>query len=338
MGLVTLGSEAVVRNPIQRGSTIKTATLKLLALLAALTLLLAACAEEDAADEEPVDDDEVEDVEDDVDDDDVADGGEISIAWIPWEENIAVANMWAVILEEEGFDVALEQFDVAPAFAAVAGGDHDLFLDMWLPDTHATYLEEFGDDLETFGVWYEGATLELSVPSYVVDEFGIASLEDLAENPDVFDGQIVGIEAGAGMMELLREDVMPGYGLDDDFELVESSTAAMRADLQAATDAGEPVVVTLWSPHPEYGLKDLTRLEDPEGLWGEGEVIEAIGRVDFSEDFPQVASWMEAWFMDEEELASLNAAIDEADEADYADVAAAWVADNRDLVDSWLGR
>ena len=47
---------------------------------------------------------------------------------------------------------------------------------------------------------------------------------------------------------------------------------------------------------------------------------------------------MEAWFMDEEELASLNAAIDEADEADYADVAAAWVADNRDLVDSWLGR
>lgn len=320
--------------------------LKLLALLAALALLVAACAEDDDAADEPEDDD-VEDVEDDEEADDEADdegddeadeelGGEISIAWIPWEENIAVANMWAVILEEQGFDVALEQFDVAPAFAAVAGGDHDMFLDMWLPDTHATYQEEFGDDLESFGVWYEGATIELAVPTYVVEEYGIESHEDLAENPDVFDGEITGIEAGAGMMEVLREDVMPGYGLDENFDLIESSTAAMRADLTRAYEEEEPIVVTLWSPHPEYGLKDLTRLEDPEGLWGEGEQLEAVGRPGFSDDFPEVATWMENWSMADEELAELNAAIDEGEDADYADIASEWVENNRDLVDSWL--
>ncbi len=318
--------------------------LKLLALLAALALLVAACAEDEDVADEPEDDD-VEDVEDDVDDDDDVDeepaedlGGEISIAWIPWEENIAVANMWAVILEEEGFDVELEQFDVAPAFAAVAGGDHDLFLDMWLPDTHATYEEEFGDELESFGVWYEGATIELAVPTFVVDEYGIESHEDLAENPEVFDGQITGIEAGAGMMEVLREDVMPGYGLDEEFELIESSTAAMRADLTRAYEDEDPIVVTLWSPHPEYGLKDLTILEDPQGLWGEGEQLEAVGRPGFSDDFPEVASWMENWFMSAEELAEINAAIDEADDDDYPDVAAEFVENNRDLVDEWLGR
>ncbi len=308
--------------------------LKLLALLAALALLVAACAEDEDVVDEPEDD--VEDVEDVEDEPDVDVDGEISIAWIPWEENIAVANMWAVILEQEGFDVELEQFDVAPAFAAVAGGDHDLFLDMWLPDTHATYEDEFGDDLESFGVWYEGATIELSVPTFVVEEYGIESLEDLAENPDVFDGQITGIEAGAGMMEVLREDVMPGYGLDEDFELIESSTAAMRADLTRAYEDEEPIVVTLWSPHPEYGLKDLTILEDPQGLWGEGERLEAVGRPGFSDDFPEVASWMENWFMEPDELAELNAAIDEADDADYPDVAAEFIENNRDLVDSWL--
>ncbi len=325
--------------------------LPILSLLAALVLLVAACETDDDVVDEPDDDDDVveEEPEDDPEDEEEPDeevdeeepaepAGEISIAWIPWEENIAVANMWAVILEEEGYEVELEQFDVAPAFAAVAGGDHDLFLDMWLPDTHASYEEEFGDDLEFYGEWFDEATLELSVPDYVVDEYGIESLEDLAENPDVFDGQITGIEAGAGMMELLREEVMPGYGLEDDFELIESSTAAMRADLESAVQAEEPIVVTLWTPHPEYGLKDLTRLEDPQGLWGEGEVLEAVGRPGFEDDFPEVVEWIQNWEMSDEELSSINAAIDEADDDEWLDVAAEWVEDNRDLVDGWLGQ
>jgi putative ABC transport system permease protein len=97
-----------------------------------------------------------------------------------------------------------------------------------LDDTHATYWDDFSEDFVDMVTWYEPATLELTVPAYV-DE--VDTLEDLAENADMFGGQITGIEAGAGMMELLREDVMPTYGLDEEFTLLESSTAAMRAEL-----------------------------------------------------------------------------------------------------------
>jgi glycine betaine/proline transport system substrate-binding protein len=319
----------------------KRRTLMLAALIAALTLVLAACNGEDAA-EEPADADpddaETDDAETGDAEEAVGDGREISIAWINWEENIAVMNLWAEILEEEGFEVTTTQLDVAPAFADVASGASDLFLDMWMPDTHATYDEEYGDQLEQLGVWFDAATLELTVPAYVAEEEGIESLEDLVGNADLFDGQITGIEAGAGMMELLRNEVMPGYGLDDEYELIESSTPAMRADLESATQAEEPIVVTLWTPHPEYGLKDLHRLEDPQGLWGEGEEIRAMGRAGFSEEFPEVAEWIGNWQMSDEELASLNAAIDEAEDDQWRDVARDWIDENRDLVDSWLGR
>lgn len=291
----------------------------------ALALLATACpADDEGADPDPADGEDTAEP-----------SGEITIGWIPWEENIANTFLWKEILEQEGYEVTATQLDVAPAFAGVASGDVDLFLDMWLDNTHASYQEEFGDDLVDLGVWYEPATLELSVPTYVEE---VNSLEDLAENADLFGGEITGIEAGAGMMELLRDEVMPTYGLDEDFTLLESSTAAMRAALESAYNAEEPIVVTLWTPHPEYGLKDLKRLEDPEGAWGDPERLHAISRVGFEDDFPEVAEWVSNFEMSEEELASLNAAVEEAGDGEEQQVAKEWVEENRDVVDGWLGR
>lgn len=301
---------------------------RLLALALALALVAVACAPAEEDDPAPPDG------EDEVTEEPA--GGEVHLGWIPWEENIAATFMWKEILEQEGYDVRETQFEVAPVFAGVAAGDVDLMLDMWLPDTHAPYQEEFGDDLVDLGVWYDTATLELTVPAYVEE---VDSLADLAENADLFNNEIIGIESGAGMMQILEEDVMPTYGLDEEFTLVDSSTAAMRADLQAAYDAEEPIVVTLWTPHPEYGLKDLKRLEDPEGAWGEEEQLHAISRVGFEEDFPEVAEWMSNWEMTDEQLSSLNAAVEEAGEGteDWQEAAAGWIEDNRDAVDEWIG-
>ena len=304
--------------------------LALLAGLLALGLFAAACEADDVAepvDEEPVDEEPV--------DEEPAPEGTITLGWIPWEENIANTNLWAEILEEEGYDVELTQVDVAPVFAGVAGGDLDLFLDVWLDDTHAPYWDEFSEQFIDMGVWYEPATLELTVPAYV-DE--VDTLEDLAENPDLFDGQITGIESGAGMMALLRDSVMPEYGLDEEFELLESSTSAMRAELERAYEAEEPIVVTLWTPHPEYGLKDLKRLEDPAGAWGTPERLHAIAREGFEDDFPQVAEWIRDFEMTEEQLAELSAAVEEAGDGEERDAARDWIEDNRDVVDGWLGR
>ena len=100
------------------------------------------------------------------------------------------------ILEEQGYRVTLKNADIAPIFTSVASGKADVFMDAWLPVTHADYMEQYGDRLETLGTVYEHAKLGLVVPEYVT----IRSIEDLNAHKDQFKGEIIGIDAGAGLM------------------------------------------------------------------------------------------------------------------------------------------
>ncbi|MFL1379314.1 MULTISPECIES: glycine betaine ABC transporter substrate-binding protein [unclassified Nocardiopsis] len=262
------------------------------------------------------------------------DAQEINIALIAWEEAIATTAMWQVILEEKGYDVTVTDVDVAPMYQGAANGDVDLFLDTWLPVTHADYWEDYGDDLEDLGTWYDNAKLTITVPAYMED---VNSIADLADHADDLDGRIVGIESGAGLTRVTKEEAMPGYGLDGDFELVESSTAAMLAELDSAIADEEPIVVTLWRPHPAYAKHDLKDLEDPEGLMGDAEEIHAVGRTGFTEDYPELAQWLQDWEMTDEELATLEVMTLEDHKDDPQAGARAWLAENPDFLERTLG-
>ncbi len=299
---------------------------RLWAVLAALALVLAACGNDDDNGDDPVDPG------------DAAPGDtacdSVSIGWIPWDEDIAVTYLWAALLDEQGVDTELTQLDVGPVFAGVAGGDLDLFLDAWLPATHEDYWEEFGDDMESLAIWYDEGTLEITVPAYLDD---VNTIADLADNADLFDSQIIGIEPGAGLTRITREEAMPAYGLDD-WELLDASTTAMLAELDRAYNAEEPVVVTLWHPHWAYGAYDLKDLEDPEGVMGEAEELHAVARADFRDDCPEVADWISNFELDTDSLAELtNMVINEYDTEEEG--VEAWLSDddNRSLADSWIG-
>src|SRR5690606_3071135 len=208
----------------------------------------------------------------------------------------------AILLQSDGYAVTLESGgDMGVIYTAVAGGDYDLFFDAWLPITHGTYLDEYGDDMERLGVWYDDARLTIAVN----EDAPIASLEELADSADGFDNRIVGIEPGAGLTRITKEAVIPTYGLEG-MEFVESSTQAMLAELSGAIDAGRDVVVTLWRPHWAYDAFPLRDLEDPEGTLGGAENIEVVARAGFAEDYPQLASWLEAFTLTGDQLFSLE--------------------------------
>ncbi len=95
---------------------------------------------------------------------------------------------------------------------------------------------------------------------------GIESMEDLKGQADKFKGRIVGIEPGAGEMQLLKSKVLKEYGLDKEFKVVDGSTPAMLAELKRAYAKKEPIATTLWSPHWAYNEFDLTKLKDPKCL------------------------------------------------------------------------
>lgn len=302
-------------------------------MLAVLTLVAAACG---GGDDTNGDTGGTASPDASSDDGDQAEQGTIQIGWIPWEENIANTNLWAEILESEGYDVELNQLEPGVVFDGVASGDLDLFMDVWLPNTHSQYWEEYSEEVDDLGVWFEPATLELTVPQYVADDEGIETMNDLAENPELFDSEITGIEPGAGMMQTLQEDggVLDTYNMSEDWTVLESSTPAMISSLESAVESEEPIVVTLWSPHPAYGQWDLHRLEDPENAWGEPEELHSIASSSFEEDFPEVHGWIENFEIEEEALSELNAMVNQADDRRAA--ASEWMDDNEDVWQEWI--
>jgi len=247
-----------------------------------------------------------------------------------WDEGIAVSELWKAILDEKGYNAELEYADVAPVFSGLSTGDYDFTLDVWAPGTHATYIEEYGDDTTDLGAWNEEAKLTIAVN----EDAPIDSLADLAANADEFNNRIVGIEPAAGLTAAVNDEVIPAYGLED-MEFLTSSTAAMLTELTAATSAGENIVVTLWQPHWVYTKVGIKNLEDPEGALGTAESIHAYGKSDFSTDFPQATEWLGDFKMDLEQLGSLEKVMFvDYDGQDFGPIVAQWIEDNQEYVDS----
>lgn len=304
--------------------------LKSAAIASILGLTLAACGDGNGDGAEEPDDADVQDT-DNGDAEAGGEGGSITLGIIPgWTDGVSMANVWEQLLEDQGYDVEVQEVaDAAALYTGVANRDVDVYPSAWPEVTHSSYMEEYGDDLEDLGAYYEGAVLTLAVPEYTE----IDSVEELAENPEMFDNRVVGIEPGAGHMENTAENVFPAYGLDENFELVESSTAAMLTELDNAYSDEEDIVVTLWRPFWAYGSWDMKDLEDPEGALGEDETLNFIANSEFSSDFPEVAEWMGEFTLDDEAYAELEDMIVNEYEGNEGEGAQVWLEENSEMID-----
>lgn len=251
----------------------------------------------------------------------------ISIAYVNWAEGIAMTHLAKAILEDQGYKVTLKNADVAPVFAALAKKDADVFLDTWLPVTHADYIEKYGEKLDFLGDLYTEASIGLVVPSYVT----VNSIEELNANKDKFKGEIIGIDAGAGIMTV-TEQAIPDYQLD--FNLLSSTGPMMAASLQKAIDNEEWVVVTGWKPHWKFSRFDLKFLEDPKNAYGNAEIIKSVARKGFKEEDPFAAALISNMTFTNEQISSL---MDEVENGATESIAVkSWISKNKDLVNSWI--
>lgn len=265
------------------------------------------------------------------DDDGSSNAGDLTIG-VPagWDEGVAVSNLWKVLLEDEGYNVELVDAEIGVIFTSLAGGSHDLLLDVWLPATHESYLDEYGDDIEELGSWYEGAALTIAVNS----DSPVQSLADLAENADAYGNRLVGIDPGAGLTEITQDSVIPNYGLEN-MEFVISSTAAMLAELQGADNDGRDIAVTLWRPHWAYDAFDIRDLEDPDGVLGAAETIYSYSRTGFTDDHPEVAEWISNFTFSDDQLASLqNLMLNENQGEQNEESVREWLEENPDFRDA----
>ena len=252
----------------------------------------------------------------------------VNIGYVNWAEAVAVSNLWKVILEEQGYKVKMTSLDAAPLFVGLSAGNLDIFMDSWLPTTHQIFWDKYKNKLDDYGVWYTAeAKIGLVVPEYAE----ISSIEELNAHKDRLSGRITGIDPGAGIMKA-TETAIDSYNLD--FNLIQSSEAAMLAALDKAYRNQEWIAVTGWSPHWKFAKYDLKYLEDPKGSYGQSEQIHTLANKEFTQAHPEVAAMLKKFELNDQQIGTLEGYINEGMKPEEA--AQKWMAENRDLVDSWL--
>lgn len=249
-----------------------------------------------------------------------------------WDESFAAAHLMKKALTDDGYTVDIKSFDAAPGYTAVAKGDVDFLMDSWLPLTHADYIKQYGDDMESQGCWYNNAKLTIAVN----EDSPAKTIEDLKSMGGDYDNTLYGIEPGAGLTKTTKQAITD-YDLSNlDFKI--STTPAMLAQLKKDTEAKKNVAVTLWRPHWAYSAFPVRDLEDPKGVMGKAEIIYNFSKKGFTESNPKVAQLLKNFVLDDKNLSSLEEVMFSSDKYNGKDNDKAvdeWVKANPDFLKQW---
>ncbi len=255
--------------------------------------------------------------------------GEVELAYVEWSCATASVNVVKAVLQEKlGYTVETTPVSAAAMWQAIGSGDVDGMTTAWLPVTHAHYMAKMKDKVVDLGSNCEGAGIGLVVPTYVT----IDSIAEMNGVADKFDGKIIGIDPGAGIMSK-TEKVIKDYGLTK-FELMEGTGAIMTAVLKNKIKKKEWVAVTGWTPHWKFARWDLKYLKDPKGIYGGAEEIRTIVRKGLDKDMPEVYRFLDTFHWNLAEIGQVMGW--NADGAEPYESAKRWIKENPDRVNEWL--
>lgn len=258
-------------------------------------------------------------------------GKTLRIVYVDWDCAVASSNLVKAVLEERyGYRVELLPVSQEAMWASVASGAADAMVAAWLPDTHADMYAKVKNKVEMLGKLVGGARLGLAVPDYV----SLRSIDELGANADRFNGRIVGIDPGAGIMRLTAK-ALKDYEITQ-LQLVPGSGPSMAASLAEAIRAHEWIVVTAWSPHWMFSRWPMHYLDDPLGSLGKDESIFKIGREGLKKDHPEAWAFLSNFRF--EDATQLQRLMDWNQQrgSDPVQNAHRFMKENPRLADSWL--
>ncbi|WP_138420546.1 glycine betaine ABC transporter substrate-binding protein [Aquibacillus sediminis] len=258
--------------------------------------------------------------------------GTIVFGQTPWSSTAPPTQIAKQILEEQGYEIEVQHVSQPIIWDGMSNQEIDFFMDAWLPYTEAPRWEKFQDELVKVATSYENAELGWAVPSYVEED----TIEELKANADKYDGEIVTISEGAGIVEISTE-MFEGENFEENgFKLSPSSEGAMISVVQSKIDNEEPVVFTPWRPHSIFARNDLKFLEGQDEYF-QADNVYVLSYDGIEEAHPEAYEILSNWSIS---IAELEAMILENEEngTSFEDLATEWIEDNRDKVDQMLGK
>jgi glycine betaine/proline transport system substrate-binding protein len=258
-------------------------------------------------------------------------GKGLILANIGWDENVAVANLTKILLEDkldyERVDIDTNE-DLDSTYRRVASGELDAFQDVWLPNQEAL-LDQVAEEVEHLDPWFLGETKQgMAVPAYM----DVRSIDELNSTDAKL---ILGIEPSSVMLQEVGEAVILAYGLKQ--ELVAAPTAGMLSEVERLYTFREEFIFLAWSPHWMNQRYKIRYLEDPKDAMGptnDPAECSTIVRGDLREDDPVAYAFMEALELTEKQINGLESMIN--DEDDPLAGARRWASENREVVRPWI--
>ncbi|NBG88451.1 glycine betaine ABC transporter substrate-binding protein [Isachenkonia alkalipeptolytica] len=252
---------------------------------------------------------------------------EISFGVTPWTSTVPPTEVASLIIQEMGYEVSYMETDAAGVYMGLAGDDNDIFMDGWIP-AHEVYFETYEDEVESISISYDEAEQGWVVPEYMED---INSIEDILGNEELFNNEMYSIEDGASITEVIDE-LIEGYGLE--MTQVNSSEAAMIAQVMRNMENEEPVVFYGWRPHTMFRNLDIKLIDDDRGYFEESSVHVVVDKK-LQEKAPDVYAFLENWSIDIGDVEQMIVEIED-EGRDPEEVAQEWIDNNQEKVDEMI--
>lgn len=220
-------------------------------------------------------------------------------------------------------------------------------------------MSTYNDDVEN-GYYEEIATnfddneQGIFIPMYLHEEYGIETIQDLAEHKDLFETAesgkaiVYGGTSGWEVTDFLQnkfENEEDYPELVENFEFVPiDNTASLNATLITAYEDEEPWVGYNWKPTAVMGRLDMYLLEDEldgyDHETGVGNIptnkVTVVVTSTFEEDFPEVYEFLSN-FETESQVASDALAYMEENDLEAYETAVWWLKENVDMWKEWTG-
>lgn len=319
----------------------------LVAILAALTVVAAACSD---VNEEPSGGTDTAGAPDNS-------GTTVTLAISPWvgsEANVAVAQK---LLEDQlGYTTETVEIDEFAQFPALASGEISATLEVW-PSGHAKDYKKY---IESGAGVVDGGLLGVTgqigwwLPTYLVDQNpDLATWEGLKGNESMFSTTETGSSGqlldGDPSFVTFDQAIADNLGLDLQVVYAGSEAAQLTA-LDSAYSNQEPFLFYFWTPHWAQSKYDLTMVELPPVTpeceaaaadnvddyacaYPEDPLYKAFN-ADLEADAPAAFAMLSAMSWSNEDQNQVGLAISE--DGDPAAAAQAWIDANQDVWQPWV--
>ena len=297
----------------------------------------------------------------------VASAADVVIGVPNWPSVAATASILKVVIEDNfGLEVELQNATNPVVFEAMDSGSMHVHPEVWLPN-QSNLNNTFVNQKKTVVQAPNGvpAFQGMCVTKATADRTGIKSLSDLSD-PDMaknFDtdgdgkGEVwIGASGWASTnVEKIRAK---SYGYDETMNLMEMDETLAMANVDAAVAKDDDHVFFCYTPNHVFALHDLVILKEPDYDASKWKVVQPTDDPNWLEvsdapvawdlaylhihyaaslekDHPEVASMLSNVALTTDLVSSMTYAL-VVDKKDANDYAQEWVAENADLVDSWL--